>query len=139
MCSFIRGLGVVGFMWVCLVHSGARSLGSFGRAVGVVLFILACSWGRRFDSGSLRSLRYVGFIRAWLAGGGVHFSSLGSFEGVLVVVEIRTWVFGFILARRVVIGFVWTLSRDRWFHSGLLGSFVRALGVVGFIWGRWVH
>ena len=37
------------------------------------------------------------------------------------------------------VGFTHAIARGRLFHPGPLRSFARALGVVGFIPGRWVH
>ena len=108
--------------------------------------------------GSLRGLSgsfaaFVGFIRAGPGGRRVHSGSLGSFGpalavlGVIMVRQARPWR-GRVhwerpVGRRVhlsffehafgVVGSLRSLPGDRGVHSGWLGTFGRALGVVGFI------
>ena len=95
--------GFVGFIGACFgdrcLLSGATawSLGSFGRAQGVIVFICSRSANHCFHSGSFGSLWHflevfvficsfrsaVKFIRARTGGHRIHSVSLGSFERAL--------------------------------------------------------
>ena len=104
---------VVGFIWVCWVYSGAPC-GSFGRTLGVVVFIVVFIRARgdlRVHSESVgsfvRAMRFilVSFMRGW--------GSLGSFERALG----SSGSFGFV-------GFIQAGLRVQlsaplgWIHSG---------------------
>ena len=161
--SFGRGLGVVVFILVRWVLSGAH----WCRRVHVCIVVLIWAhpggrWGHSVSfmctmgviqvcwvhsvplCGSSGSFRFVRFIRALPWCGPLHSGSLGSFWRAL-------GVDGFILARPGVCRFIpvrWVhldaplveiirihliRAGAPWVHSVSLGSFWRALGFVGFI------
>ena len=132
LCS----LGLVGFIrdgpYGRRVHFG--SLCSFGCALGIVGFIRAHNCGRRVHSGSLSSFRRVlgvdGFIRVRWFHCGAPCGSTGSF-GFVGFIRVKCWwSLGSFLRALGVVGFVIrTRPGGPCVH---LGSFWRALGVVGF-------
>ena len=77
---------------------------------GVVGFTQVRAGGRCVHPGSLGSLGFASVHLPW--------GSMGSFE-VFGFAQVGPWV--------------------RWVHAGSLGSLKFALGVTGFIQGRWVH
>ena len=121
-------------------------LGSFGCSLEVVGFDRVRWAYSGAPRGSSVSFRFFGFIQAHPVGRWVHSSSLHSGGRTLVVVRF-SWVYlgaprvltgsfgfvGFIRAFPVVVGCI----RVRCVHLGAhwwsLGTFWRALGVVGFI------
>ena len=156
--SFRHILEVVGFIrariWCRRFFWG--SLCSFERVLGVVGLIWARTWGCRVrwvcSCATLVSLGSFWFIYARHGGHPVHL-------GFIRVCLGASWC-------RVSFCFVWSIRAlpvGRWVHSGApcvslgsrfhlvrlgvagpvhigtLGSFGRILGVVRFIWVRWVH
>ena len=102
-------------------------------------FILLRPGGRRVHWESLGSigklfvcaLVVVGFIRGRSIHSGAQWVSLRLFGDV-----------GFIQVRpggHWVVGFIQVSAGGCRVHSGSLGSFRCTLGIVGFIWGRWVQ
>ena len=139
--------------WRRLVHSGAPWLlsGSFG----VVGFIQVRPGCRRIHSWALGSFCCTLGVVAFIGGRWVQSATLDLFVCALVVV-------GFIRGRSIHSGAQWVSLRlfgdvgfiqvrpgGHWViqvsaggcrvHSGSLGSFRCTLGIVGFIWGRWVQ
>ena len=114
LCSFGRGLCVVGIIGVISLHLGA-AWGSFERA-----------------------LRVVGFIQfRRILSGAVCLRSFGRALGEVGIIRVR-WVYS---GARVlaVVGFIRMRHCGRWVHWGSLGSFRRALGAVVVIRFPWVH
>ena len=131
--SFMHGLGdigFIGFVWFTLAHLMGRrvhlgSVGLFWRADSVVgpfsgLDVVGFNWVSWVHScslsGSLGSfgcdLGVVGFVQALPGCRCIHFGASWGSSGS----------FGFV-------GFFRARQCGRWVHSGLLGSFGRALGV----------
>ena len=149
--------GVVEFTWVrpgcrCV---DMRSLGSLGFTLGVVG---SFRFGWVYSGsplGSLGSSGVAGFTQVGPGSPAVHAESQGSLRFPLGVVGfiLGRWVhsvspwgslcsFGITGITRVCLGdvrFTWVRPGGRCVHPGSLGSLVFALGVVGFIWCRWVH
>ena len=76
--SFGSGLGIVGFIWVRWVHSGASwgSLDLFRCSLGAVAFIWAPPWGSKVHLGSLlHALVVIVFISARPCGCWLHLDS----------------------------------------------------------------
>ena len=111
--------GPFGFVGLIRARPGGHlgSLGLFGRALGVVVFIRArpeCRLGS-----FLSALAVVGFLRA-----------LPRFVGFIQLRWGAPWM---------VVGFIQARPAFRWVRSVSLGPYGRTLWVVGFICVRWVH
>ena len=164
----MHALGVVGYIQVGWVHSGtpSGSSDSFGRALGVVWFI-GVRWVKSgATSGSsvfirVRSVHSVApcwssgsffFLGACSGSRQVHLGSLSSFGrvfGIVVFIRVRciqsgapwwsTGSFRFVWLIRAHPACCWEVPGVLRVHSCLLDSFVRALGVVGFVLVQWVN
>ena len=148
------------------VHLGSfRRVAVSTVSFGFIGFTRARPSGRRGLSGTLGSLGLAlgssgtfGFFRACIGGHLFPLGAFGSFRRTLGIVRcIRVhsgtpWVLSILFvfvwlnqARLWIVAFIWVrwvhsgTSLGCWLHSGLLCSFGRALGVIGFIRFRWVH
>ena len=101
------------------VHSGSHC-GSFGSSgfAGFTCVRLGCVWVYISRVVRFTRILMVGFIRDRWVHSGSPLGSLGS-----------SWFVGFTQVRYC----------GHWGHPGSLDFLALALGVVGFILGRWVH
>ena len=146
-CSFRCAPGVVGFIWVRLLHSGAL-LGSL-CSFGLVCFIQAHPRGRRVLSASFRRTPgVVWIIRVRVVHSGaphgrrVHLGSFASFGRVAEVVGVSLLPLAALRCCSgsfVSVRFIRACHASRRVYSRSFGSFGHAPLEVGFILVRLVH